>query len=241
MDRNRHLKDSVNYLTGSVSFAFSLQNRNNSPEDQNSYINIANENDLMYVTKKHRYLIINNLRYFNSSGGTFISTGYAHLRAHLMRHKKISYENFAQWQYDASRNMNLRFLIGGGGRLALANTKKVGAFTGIGIMYEKEEWETLQDENQVIVKELAKLTSYQSLRWQISDIMELHVVLYYQTGHDPAVDRFRHRLGPNADYTLEITDKLSFQVSFSGIYESDPIIPIQKFIYTLENGITLNF
>jgi len=75
VDRNQILTDSAKFVTGSIALKFHLDNKNATAEQKNSYISVENKNDLVFVGLKNNYMIISQIKYFNSTGGTFISTG----------------------------------------------------------------------------------------------------------------------------------------------------------------------
>jgi hypothetical protein len=241
VDRNKILTDTAKFVTGSIAFKFHLDNKNATPEDKNSYIAIENKNDLVFVGLENNYMIISQLKYFNSTGGTFISTGYAHARANFKKMKKVSFEVFSQIQYDKNRYMDNRFLLGGGLRWRIKNIQKKGLFLGTELMYEHENWDNPEDETSYIIKDLPKFSSYLSLRLQTSEISTFRSVIYYQTGYDPDPGLMRNRMSYDIQFEMEIFKKLLFTVKFTGSYEDNPIYPINKFIYSIENGLVWAF
>ncbi|MFW5700814.1 MAG: hypothetical protein ACOCWM_03910 [Cyclobacteriaceae bacterium] len=65
--------------------------------------------------------------------------------------------------------------------------------------------------------------------------------LYFQTGYDDGIDAWRHRISLDTSLNFAITETLTFAVSFSGAYENEPVVPILKYIYFLQNGIKFSF
>ena len=241
VDRNKVLTDTAKYVTGSILFKFHLDNNKATPDDKNSYISLENKNDLVFVGIKNNYILISQLKYFKSTGGTFISSGYGHVRANFLKMRKISYEVFSQIQYDKTRHMNNRFLLGGGIRWMISNSEKKGIFIGAEIMYEHERWDNPENTDIFILKDLPKLSTYLSLHVNTSKISNFRTVLYYQTGYDPDPGIMRNRVSYDIQFEIYISKKLFFNVKFTGSYEDEPIYPINKFIYTIENGIGWNF
>jgi hypothetical protein len=241
VDRNQILTDTAKFVTGSIAFKFHLDNKNASTEQKNSYISLENKNDLVFVGLKNNYMILSQIKYFNSTGGTFISTGYAHTRANFMKMNKISVEIFSQIQYDRNRFMNNRFLFGGGLRWRLTNTAKSGIFLGTELMYEHEKWDNPEEDNTFIKKDLPKFSGYLSMRISANKISTFRSVIYYQTGYDPEPGIMRNRFSYDLQFEIEMSRKLLFTVKFTGAYEDHPIYPINKFIYAIENGLVWAF
>ncbi len=241
VDRNKVLTDTAKFVTGSVSLKFHLDNSNTTPESKNSYISVENRNDLVFVGLKNNYTLISQIKYFKSSGGTFISAGYGHVRANLLKMRKLSYEVFTQIQYDKNRFMDNRFLFGGGLRWKFSNSDKKGLFIGTAFMYEHEKWDNPEVENRFIVKDLPKFSSYISLHLKTSSTTNFQTVIYYQTGYDPKSGYMRNRFSYDIKFEISMIKKLRFNIKFTGTYEDKPIYPINNFFYTIENGLIWKF
>ena len=109
VDRPSITVDSSAFFLGSIDFAYNVNNQKNAV-----YKGLKSKADLMYVSGKHEYILINQFKYYSSTGSPFISTGYSHMRINFLRRRKLSYESYLQFQYDKGRNMPFRFLIGSG-------------------------------------------------------------------------------------------------------------------------------
>ncbi len=239
VNKNNLNKDSSRYWLGAVSFNFNLNNRSVSKENENAFVGLTGTTDLVYLSEAHAYILINNINYFTSSGDNsgFISTGYSHFRINWIRKKNLSYENYAQVQYDKGRNMPLRFLLGGGLRYRITDSEKMLVVAGTGLMHEYEEWKVPEMESVVLTRTIWKNSSYVSGTFQLTDPLKLDLVLYYQGGYDQVSEIFRNRVNGDIQISIQISDRLSFLVDFSGQYEDEPVIDINRFIYSLRNGI----
>ncbi|NQZ75344.1 MAG: hypothetical protein HRT61_04425 [Ekhidna sp.] len=76
--------DSSNYWTGVVDATFAVNNRSSTAEDQNLYVGVNNNFDLMYVSDQAATFLISNLNYFKIGDGPLIYNGTAHVR-HIFR------------------------------------------------------------------------------------------------------------------------------------------------------------
>lgn len=239
VNKNNLNKDSANYWLGAVSFNFDLNNRSVTSGNENTFIGLTGTTDLVYLSDMHAYILINNINYFTSSkdDGAFISTGYSHFRLNWLRKKKLSYETFTQLQYDKGRNMQLRFLIGNGIRYRLTDSDKSLVVIGTGIMIEHEDWKVPGMESSIITRNIWKNSTYINGTFQLAQPLKLDLILYYQGGHDHESDIFRNRVNGDMQLSIQISDRLSFLAVLSGQYEDEPIIPINKFIYSFRNGI----
>lgn len=241
IDQHEVFSDTAKYVTGSVAFKFHLDNKNASVDQKNSFIRLENKNDIVFVGYKNNYLLSSQIKYFNSSGGTFISSGYAHARANYLKMRNTSYESFTQIQYDRNRYLDYRFLFGGGLRWRIISKDKIGLFTGAELMYEHEKWDNPENENLFIIKNLPKIGAYMNFRIKTSETSKFRSLVIYQTGYDPDPGLMRNRISFDLQFEIEIFKKLYFTLTYNGAYEDEPIYPINKFIYTLENGLVWRF
>lgn len=233
--------DSSNFIAGSISFKFNINNQSSKKEEEIIFKGLDSKADMIYVGKQHAYIFINKLNYFSSTGGPFVSTGYSHFRINWYRKNKVSYETFTQAQYDEGRNMPLRWLGGAGLRLNLIDNEKGHLYIGTGAMYELERWGTPDFKGDVFTKEILKTTNYLRAKINFNSKATLNFITYYQGGRDIQENIWRDRLINNTHFSAKITNVLSFIASFNLQYDFAPIIPIKKYSYSLTNGIQLNF
>lgn len=233
--------DSSGYFIGSIDANFNLNNRSTTAEQEVIFKGLNANSDLVYISKKHAYILINNINYFTSTGGPLISTGYVHFRVNFLRKKKLSYELFTQVQYDDGRNMPFRYLNGGGIKFNFLETENTSLFIGIGIMNEEEHWKSLVDDSNIIEKNLWKTSDYISAKLKFNEFVDFNLITYYQGGYDEESDLFRNRISGDAVLTVKISDRLDFLTSFTAQYEDKPIIPINNFVYSLTNGLKWSF
>ena len=243
VNKNNLNADSSKYWLGAFAFNFNLNNRSVTPENENAYIGLTATADIVYVAEKHAYILINKINYFTSSSddGAFISTGYAHFRMNWLRKKRLSYENYVQTQYDRGRNMPLRALFGGGIRYRLIDDDKHKLIVGTGAMFERERWKEPENESNIIEKNLWKNSSYINGFVFITDDVKLDIITYYQGGYDSEDNVFRNRVNADIVLSFNINKRLAFNAEFSCQFEDRPIIPINKFIYAVNNGIRWSF
>ncbi len=243
VNKNNLNADSSKFWLGAFTFNFDLNNRSVSSDNENAFIGLTATADLVYVADKNAYILINKINYFTSSdeNGAFISTGYAHFRINWLRKKRLSYENYAQTQYDRGRNMPQRILIGGGIRYRLVDDEKKKLIVGTGAMFERERWKEPENETNIIEKNLWKNSSYINGYIFITDDLKLDVITYYQGGYDAAANKFRNRINGDIILSFSINKRLAFNAEFAGQFEDSPIIPINKFIYSIKNGIRWRF
>src|SRR5690606_28338183 len=111
---------------------------------------------------------------------------------------------------------------------------------GSGPMYENEIWRRPTEEGVENVT-FIKLSTYLIARWDISTNVFFHTTFYHQIGYDDYIDTARNRMSTNTNFNFKISKFLAFTTNITMAYEDKPIISITKFIYGVENGLTLTF
>lgn len=241
IEKTRAKGDTTNVLTGRFAINFYLFNRDAGENDPNNYLNLVLNSNLIYFSERHAYLLLGKLNYVAVTENPVISTGYAHFRVNFMSHQRFSYEGFSQIQYDRSRGLRDRWLVGGGIRYKIAYQTKDKLNVGVGIMFESENWNDPKQENVLVNPNLIKVSNYIGYETAITDQIKLNSIAYYQAGYDSDINAFRHRLSGDLRLLISLSKVLSLNINFNGVYENRPIIPITKFIYSLTNGITFKF
>ncbi|PIQ22835.1 MAG: hypothetical protein COW65_00920 [Cytophagales bacterium CG18_big_fil_WC_8_21_14_2_50_42_9] len=249
IEEGRMGRDSSNHVAGQIGLDFSLYNQNAGRNQPNNYLQLTFKGDLAYNTPKHTYLFLNYFNYllvnFNveAQRNTVAQQGYSHLRANLYQARRLSYELFAQAQADKARGLEWRTLEGGYLRFRLMRqeNKNINVFLGAGAMHEHEEWENPELAQQLQISNLVKWTSYVSAKFNIDKNIQANAITYYQVGYSKIIAAFRNRVSGDISLAVTLNKTLSFKTSFNCTYEDRPIVPVTKFVYTLANGIAVNF
>lgn len=226
---------------GSINLDFNLNNKSATAEQSITYTGLDADADLVYVGREHAYILINQLNYFKTTTGPLFSTGYTHLRVNFLRKRKLSYELFTQVQYDEGRKMPFRMLDGGNLRITFLSDRIAKLYVGIGVMYEQEKWKMLTDESVIIEKNMIKSTNYINYKQKINNAVDLNLIAYYQGGYDQSDKFFRNRISGQAVLNIKLTNLLAFNTSFTAQFEDRPVIPINRFVYSLTNGFKFSF
>lgn len=248
IERARVNPDSANYFTGKAGLSFSVFNRNVGEDNPNNYLQLTFTGDVAYISARHSYLLLNYYNYLlvnydsDELRNTVASTGYAHFRVNLLRKRRLSYELFVQAQTDKARGLEFRSLAGGGLRYRLLRDENSGLYFGTGLMQEHEEWESpVEGENGLAVSDLLKLTNYLSTKLKLNDNVSTEGIVYYQTGYDDSLGRFRNRVSGDITLAVKLNTKFTFRTNFNCTFEDEPIVPVTRFVYSISNGVQVQF
>ncbi len=193
-----------------------------------------------YAPGKIAYLLIGEVSYVENNSKNILNNGNLHFRTTFNRWNTFSTEAYIQGQYDNFRGLTDRVLVGVAERWRIIESKKFDWHLASGPMFEYERWRVPEKE-EIRQKRLPKLSTYTTFRWKISETIDFNTIVYYQVGYDSEDDITRHRVSNNSNLNFKITKKLSFHTGISIAYDDKPIVPITEFIYSVENGISLNF
>ena len=241
VEKNRVSRDTTHYWVGELNFNLLLHNRSATTDNPVRYTALGTGADVAYVSGHHRYMLLNQLSYSAIVGNAFISTGYSHFRANFLWQRPLSYELFAQAQYDIGRGLKNRYLSGGGLRYTFVKEEKVRLAVGVGAMYEQERWQVPGTEGEAfIITRFLKGSNYLSGRWQVNEFVNMNAIVYYQTGYDRTIDGLRNRFSGDANLNVKLGSRLTFFTTFNGAYDSRPVVPVVNFIYSLNNGLKVS-
>lgn len=225
--------DSSNYFTGVIDATFALNNRSSTAVEKNVYVGFNNSLDLVYIAKEAATVFISGINYYKIGDGPLIYNGSAHLREIFKRAATITPEVYSQIQFDQSRNMELRWLLGGGYRWNVIQ-KKNSLYMGLGVFHEHERWSgTLAS----IEKNLWKMNYYLSADVKLTKSTSINAIAYLQSGHDKTIDAFRNRLSGQLEFKNAISDQFKVKMTSSFLLDDRPIIPLNTFVYEVYFGI----
>lgn len=237
VDKGSLASDSSNYFIGVIDATFAINNRSSTVEEQSIYVGVNNNVDIVYIADKSATVFLSGLNYFKIGDGPLIYNGTAHLRQILRRSAKLSPEVYGQIQFDESRNMELRWLLGGGYRWSIQQRRN-SIFAGLGIFRELERWNAGDNE---INKELWKMNSYLSADIKLTASTNINAIVYFQSGIDGAIDRFRNRVSGQLEFKNALTDQFKVKMTSNFLLDDRPIIPLNKFIYEVYFGVEYSF
>ncbi len=230
VEKKRAEEDSLKKWTGDAAFSFNFRQ-----QQVRSTVFGFNSN-LTRLGKQHNYSLLSDLNIVQAEEEDVVSNGFLHFRVHLNKHKKVSEELFSQVQYDEVRGMKRRTLAGAGLRSVTSLGEKSTLAFGPGVMYEHENWSFAEVDS---VTRFMKSTNYLSFRYEPKKEVAVAVTAYYQARWNYFISR--PRIICDVSWEFKISDHLTFESTFDIMYDSRPVVAIDKTIYGFENTIKLDF
>lgn len=240
IEKSKIENDSSQFFTGGLNFSGSFFNRSAAFNNPVNLLGLNANLDLLYNSKKHAFIFITQINYLRINENPFLNTGFSHFRTHFHRKNRLSFELFAQYQYDNFRQLNPRIVVGGAPRIVILKNENFSLYGASGFFYESETWThpfTLEN----LTLNLVKSTNYIFFRAKLSDNFEVNMANYYQVGYDRSIKDYRHRVNFLINSLAKITKRLSFSFSFNLQYEDKPVVPITPIIFEIRNGISVQF
>lgn len=232
-DYTRKSKISLNFSTGLEI-----------DKQQTTLYDATNTAEAMWQWYKELFILAASYRFTYNGPADILNAGYIHLRYRHNYKNKIQPEPFLQYQWDNKRGIIFRTLAGANVRYNFWSGDRFDFNAGLGPMYETEKWNyNGVDSAKIPVnavpirRNLVKINSYLRFDWKPNSNNSITFNIFLQT----RPDQFEPRIAPHVEWDLKAGKYIGFSISFTGLYDTKPVVPIDKFYYSLSNSITLNF
>lgn len=237
IDKSHLSTDSSKFFTGVFDASFNVNNRGSTPDKQNVYVGINQNADVVYVGKEMATILIGGINYFKIGDGPLVYNGSVHLREVFKRKSTLSPEIYGQAQFDESRNMELRKLLGGGLRWNILKGKN-SLHLGLGTFREHERW---KGELDIIEKNLWKVNTYLGGDLSLTDAVSFNTIFYFQSGWDEEIGSFRNRISGQIEIKTTISKRVKIKMASTILVDNRPIIPVNRFVYETYFGMEYAF
>jgi hypothetical protein len=195
------------------------------------------------LQKYHELYIFSASERFTYNGPQdILNTGYLHLRWRHDYKEQLHPETYVQYQWDSKIGLLSRIVAGGNIRYNFWHRKRWEMTFATGLMYENELWDyAAVDSSKVppnpvnIRTSLIKSNSYIKWEGKVTSNSNIAIALFYQGSFN---DFFEPRIATNLSFDVNISTHFSLGLKYAGVYNSNPVVPIFKFYYSLSNSIT---
>ena len=228
VERVRADSDTTGWV-GELGFDFSLNKYND------RVIKTGGQANAAYFSDRHQYLMLSSLDLVNVDGNSLVSNGYFHLRATFLRKGTLSPELFTQYQYNNNLGLRNRALAGAGIRYNFLTRPNITGAISTGLMFEHEEWGLGDD--ATVENNFLKSTSNLVIRGRLNPQTSITMIGYYQARPGRF---FEPRATSENQLNMRISRNLTFRVSFTMTYDTDPVIDVPNLTYELKNGLVFS-
>jgi hypothetical protein len=239
IERYRLQGDSSKVFVAKATAGLNIYNRSAAADAPVNLFGYKWDFNSMYHPGKHAFIFVSNFDYLKINQEDFLNFGLIHGRTVFNFEEKNNIETFVQYSYDNFRGLAPRWIVGGTLRTKVWESERLTLIMGLGGLYENETWEHPFTEENVKV-DFFKSSNYVSFRLSINEYVDFNLVNYYQVGYDNSIEAFRNRVNGNLNLNTKITDRFSFTNSFNFSFEDKPIVPITRFIFAFNTGISFD-
>ncbi|MGB0429163.1 MAG: DUF481 domain-containing protein [Bacteroidia bacterium] len=204
-------------------------------QNKNTLYQFSNKITLQYVDQKHRWLFLNDINLSLSDELKFEQNAFQHLRYGYMLDSALTFETFAQNQYDRIQLIKQRVLLGTGFRFSFLQKGLLNSFYGLTYMLEYEQ--ELKTEE---VHLNSRLSTYINFKLTIKDWLKYFNTTYYQ----PRLTDFSDfRFTTNNTLQFKVNGNLSVITQFTMTYDSNPVEDpsVLNMNMRLTNGFSYKF
>lgn len=214
-------------------------------EQKNNVFDEDANMELAWQTTKNT-LIFGGVSEIASSGpnNSILNSGMLQFRDRILPHKLFHLEPFAQYQFDEVKGLKHRYLGGMNLRSVIKDKGTFRMFAATGMMYEYEDWDyngviyttDVKPNLPDIINKKVKSTSYARFSQIISKSSDISLVIFYQA--QPEFFFKQHRIAEFCQFNFALSDHFSLTLEFDSIYDTDPVVPIKKFYFSFNEGLT---
>lgn len=212
---------------GNVNFNLSFQ-RNTS-----DILTYGNKSTIQWQKNRQRLLLLTDLSRVQAAGADFVNQGFWHGRYnyHLDKKKRVSAEVFQQAQFNSVQLIQFRYLTGAGIGWNAVEKDSIKFRVGTLPMYEYEELTT------DVIERNFRQSTYVLFFFRLK-MLEFQTINYYQPKITELSD-YRFSSSSTIEFTLR--KWLKYNVSFDLLYDSKVPSTIPDLVFTLRNGLGVEF
>jgi hypothetical protein len=226
VESQRIVQDSSGWV-GKADLTFNVTSNQEQIFDLNTALH------LQYKRNKNTYMLLGGASMIRAGNNDFDNSGHIHFRYNRDLNKWLTWEAFAQGQYNRVLMIDHRELIGTGPRFQLLSSENSKLFAASLYMFE----------NELVVEESEshsnhRTSSYVAYSWEVNDHVSMNNIMYFQ----PVINNFEdHRIMLQSSIKFRITKIVGLSINFNILNDSDPPPGIKHTVYSVRNGLEVRF
>lgn len=174
----------------------------------------------------------------------FNNNGFTHLRFGQQISPVLTWEVFAQGQFDEVQEVEARILNGTGPRFKILKTDTSHLFLGTLYMYEYEKNnvavtdDTGETTQNLHIERNHRLSAYISGAVTIKGYLSINHVTYYQ----PKLNEWSDfRISSETTVTIKLTNRVALKTYFQLVFDEKPPTTVPQTMFNLSNGLSVSF
>lgn len=204
----------------------------------------TNTLESMLQQYKELFILAASYRFTYNGPDDILNAGYIHIRYRHAYKNRFQPEPFIQYQWDNNRGLEHRFISGANVRYNYWKGTKFEFNAGLGLMYEDEKWDYRAVDSikipinaKPVINQYLKINSYVRFDWKPNANNDIVFNIFLQTR--PTV--FKPRVAPSVQWNIKAGKHVGFAITFAGMYDVAPVVPIENFYYSMSNSLQISF
>ncbi|MEX0982822.1 MAG: hypothetical protein WD577_11485 [Bacteroidales bacterium] len=190
---------------------------------------------------------MNKLEYAIYGKEKIMSGGFVFVEYRNIQGKTIAIEPFVQMHWQEIRGLERKYAGGANIRWRILAKPNIGIFAGLGALYEYERWNytgvadplSIPADAEPVQVNKFRGVSYLSLNKNFGDMFDLDLSVYYQPALGGQI--ISHRLASSSALIYNISQYFGLTLVYQNIYDSNPVVPIEKLYNDINLGVTISF
>ncbi|MEP5612913.1 MAG: DUF481 domain-containing protein [Cyclobacteriaceae bacterium] len=232
--------DTTRHFKGSISPSLEIKTQ------KQLYIEITNRADMALRFGNHGITMANKFELTKDGSQTIISGGFFYGKFKTFYDNPFVLEHYVQYQWAEARGLDRKYAFGSNIRYKILKNERGGVFAGAGPFYEHERWtfggvptDRLPLITDDIVQDAWKLNVYISSKRELSDKVKFEGAFYFQDDFESLFSEPRY--AGNVGLSYSFTKNIAFGVQFRMIYDTDPIVPVDKLWFNTFSALEVTF
>jgi hypothetical protein len=216
-------------------------------KQKKNLVDVSSSADFSFFLPARHVAVLLMRNDLTTNGSDIIqNAGMFHLRCRDNDSRRIYPEAFLQFQWNGVLGMEGRTLIGGNARWKIVHENDHDLFMGLGLMSENEAWNfngvpqeriPISKPERITVNRL-RLNHYIKWAWKLSSKFDFVIFNFLQA---PSSALHYPRIASNASVNFNPISFLGFSVVLDSMYDTRPVVPIDKYYYSLKANVNFNF
>lgn len=181
------------------------------------------------------YMFYSDVRLSRTDGVNDINSGsFGAIFNHKAEDRVISAEGLMQYQYDGSKKLKHRYIVGGGPRWKMINRDGLKLSLVAYTIYFNEKYESTVDSQ----KSMAKFSTMLSFYTKLSETTSIKHNTYYEPDYANPSD---YRIESQTTFQAKFNKKFSYRMHVRLNYVSMVPTGVDNFDYVIQNSLSFSF
>lgn len=207
----------------------------NFTDNDKKVLNSGTKLNLQLNDSLNTYMFYSDVRLSRTDGVNDINSGsFGAIFNHKAEDRMISAEGLMQYQYDGSKKLKHRYIVGGGPRWKMINRDGLKLSLVAYTIYFNEKYEAAVKSK----KSMAKFSTMLSFYTKLSETTSIKHNTYYEPDYANPSD---YRIESQTTFQAKFNKKFSYRMHVRVNYVSMVPTGVDNFDYAIQNSLSFSF